>query len=440
MHVNDAPRPRLSLLASLFVVGVVAAQPACGAGPAQPDEQRDSHTQALSDRWVDPVAGSDWTLAFGARGKSPKITVCNDLAAPDGPGATLSDHTGHDYGNVSGTSVFAIGAGKVRLDAQGKGVIIIEHDLTPDEQSALKLAQPKVYSAYWHVIRSVQPNDVVVAGQEIGTVKYEEGNSHLHFEMRAGYPVDLSEIAGCPDDEAGIGYIPDHDEVRSPTDYGYMNPTATLATLQKVDASKDPPPTPDDPPEPQGPLSCAEKHDHCYLAGGVAREEEQASCADVGAQAKGQDGRSWQCVLGQDGALRWSQCFVKDGRATDQLASQLDHEGAAPRVGTDGATCWACDRDASRENAVEYWDARDPSACSLDQAPVCSGDGTIVAGESWELWAGCGDVAHLAEGGITECYTNENGAPAPPHHYECVRHDFGAPTGERLVWKKHCGC
>lgn len=432
MHATTTNGLYVLFFSSWAVAGCVGAL-------GDPYASEGSGTHGLAQRWFDPIAGATWTLGFGARGPSD-IVVCNTNALD-------SHHAGHDYGNAAGTEVRAIGAGTVSLDPDGKGVIIIEHTLTPEEQEELRLAEPRVFSAYWHVSRTVRSGDVVEAGEPIGTVLYDPGNSHLHFEMRPSYPVSLPAGLGCPGDYAGIGYVPGRAADRYPTRYGYLDPTATLSLLQRIDAERtapppsEPEPTPVPEPAPSEPASCAARGNYCYLAGSTAREDEQSECAESGRQASGADGRPWQCVS-RGGALRWSQCFVESGRATDRVATSIDPAGATPRTGTDGATCWQCDRDATRPNAVEYWEPRDPSACGGAPPASCTDDGALGSDERWPIDQGCGDVAHLPEGGTTECYTRDaSGATTAPHHYECARHDFGwLSGGVQLVWIKRCGC
>jgi len=142
------------------------------------------------------------------------------------------DDVSDEIDETAGATVYAAADGVVLCEMPSEGdhlhwypgrVIVIEHILFGGEV---------VYSQYGHLDELfVSPGDEVRRGDPVGTILYQEGNSHLHFEIRTfpywSYkleepvdepPVDPADEISCP----GPGYKP-HGE-KTLEEYGWLDP------------------------------------------------------------------------------------------------------------------------------------------------------------------------------------------------------------------------
>ena len=131
-----------------------------------------------------------------------------------------------DWISADGDPVHAVAAGVVYLTQEigNQGwIVVLSHQLADGTS---------VYSAYWHVTQlQVDRGDAVRRGQVIALVHDQDGNSHLHWEIRAfadGSNLFSSDSAGgrgtCNGRAAGVGYTWDDDPARARPEYwGYYN-------------------------------------------------------------------------------------------------------------------------------------------------------------------------------------------------------------------------
>jgi hypothetical protein len=179
-------------------------------------------TASLSTAWVQPLAGTIWRIGF-------------NIVNPSAPGfgscfsKPLSQlvHAGEDWANAAGTPVRAIGAGTVvyaaYVDYPGS-VIVIRHDLSASERSALGISGSTIYSQYGHLTGLlVSVGTQVGAGQQIASVLDQASNSHLHWEIRT---VEAPQLCGFND--PGPGYTDAGTDARN---WGYLSPSGSLAAL-----------------------------------------------------------------------------------------------------------------------------------------------------------------------------------------------------------------
>ena len=132
--------------------------------------------------------------------------------------------------DATGLTVYAVADGQVAFydpayAAYPGRVVIVSHVLTDSRT---------IYSMYAHLgTVAVFQGQLVSSGQPIGTILYQPGDSHLHFEMRwfldghAIYPVNTS-CNSVPSFYYGRGYTylihPDN----FPPNAGYVNPDAFI--------------------------------------------------------------------------------------------------------------------------------------------------------------------------------------------------------------------
>jgi len=135
-------------------------------------------------------------------------------------------HAGEDWMAAAGTTVYAVADGTVSWYDPGYSykpgrVVIVRHTL-PDNST--------IYSMYGHlnsVYVSLQ-NPTVRKGDRIGTVIYQDNNSHLHWEMR--YFRDGSNLCSNRNAHPGVpgpGYTADH-----PDNRGYTHPSRFVQNHQ----------------------------------------------------------------------------------------------------------------------------------------------------------------------------------------------------------------
>ncbi|CAG0947440.1 hypothetical protein ANRL1_04117 [Anaerolineae bacterium] len=164
-----------------------------------------------------------------------------NLALPDSPRKCFNVtwprmlHSGMDLYradgvDATGLTVYAAADGQVAFyddtyAAYPGRVVIVSHVLTDSRT---------IYSMYAHLgTVSVFQGQLVSSGQPIGTILYQPGDSHLHFEMRwfldghAIYPVNTS-CNSVPSFYYGRGYTYLIHPNNFPPNAGYVNPDAFI--------------------------------------------------------------------------------------------------------------------------------------------------------------------------------------------------------------------
>jgi len=190
-------------------------------GCASPEPREAELSAELSSAWVTPLASAAWKIGFN---------IVNPLVPGQSTcfGRPLNQlvHAGEDWGTAAGTPVRAIGAGTVVYSAFANypgSVIVIRHDLSAGERSALGVAGP-IFSQYGHLTSVlVGVGATVSAGQQIASVLDQPGNSHLHWEVRTAQVPQL-----CSFSVPGPGYTNTGTDARS---WGYMSPSGSVTAL-----------------------------------------------------------------------------------------------------------------------------------------------------------------------------------------------------------------
>jgi len=142
-----------------------------------------------------------------------------------------NQHTGIDYGQASGTSIFAAAFGTItNITINGSGdhglgnTIIIEHNLA---------SGGVVYSLYAHlnsITSGLTIGNTVVQGQQIGVMggsgygSPDHWGVHLHFEIKDASVLDNPSGSGIY-----YGYTPSH-----PDNYGYHDPEAYIGVVEVI--------------------------------------------------------------------------------------------------------------------------------------------------------------------------------------------------------------
>ena len=184
---------------------------------------RDAGPPPMPERsWREPVAATTFHIGFNVvNGYAPGFGSCF--------GAPLNQlvHAGEDRGAAAGTPVLAVGQGEVVYAANANYpgyVVVIRHDLRADEQAQLGIDTAAIYSQYGHRgAAAVTAGQQVTAGDVVGNVLDQGGNSHLHWEMRR---LEVPEL--CGHNAPGPGYTGPGTDAR---DYGYLDPTGTIQAL-----------------------------------------------------------------------------------------------------------------------------------------------------------------------------------------------------------------
>ncbi|WP_224250160.1 M23 family metallopeptidase [Hyalangium gracile] len=128
-------------------------------------------------------------------------------------------HAGEDWGGTLETDIKAIGSGTV-LFAQNAGypgaVVVIDHTLHSGSH---------LYSMYGHLRDlKVSAGKQVSTGTVLGKLCDQDGNVHLHWEVRQVAIPDL-----CDKNYPGPGYTGPGTDAR---DHGYLPPSGVLRLLQ----------------------------------------------------------------------------------------------------------------------------------------------------------------------------------------------------------------
>lgn len=228
--------------------------------------------------WSLPLAGTTWQIDFNivnpyVGGQSPCFGVPRNQLV----------HAGEDWANSAGTTVSAIGEGRVIYAEYANypgHVVVIEHTLTESERSKLGLSTSTIYSMYGHLNQpSVSAGQRVVAGQAIATILNQNSNSHLHWEVRTYDRPPL-----CSVTHPGPGYTGPGTDARS---YGYMDPANVVALL----ASGGGGPTTCDNNVPVGGTACARDGDAveyvCRYPGQSSSEQWESRACPAGSTCQG---------------------------------------------------------------------------------------------------------------------------------------------------------
>jgi murein DD-endopeptidase MepM/ murein hydrolase activator NlpD len=216
IRVTKGPSVR-HLLASLAVLT------ACAQAPISPDNSElSTTTESLSNAWAPPLAGANWKIGFNiVNGGAPGFGSCFGK-----PLAQLV-HAGEDWGTGAGTPVRAIGAGTVVYAAFANypgSVVVIRHNLSAGERTAMGIATSTIYSQYGHLASLlVGVGSQVSVGQQIASVLDQAGNSHLHWEVRTEEVPQL-----CGFNHPGPGYTNSGTNARS---WGYLSPQGSVTAL-----------------------------------------------------------------------------------------------------------------------------------------------------------------------------------------------------------------
>ncbi len=174
--------------------------------------------------WVAPFSAPSWRVGFDLYNSALSWSPSSCF------GTTMDKikHAGEDWGGRTSTGVGAIGEGRVVFAAlvpYPGHVVVIRHDLSDAQRRALGLASPVLYSQYGHLTGLlIKAGDTVRAGQKLGTLHDQAANTHLHWEIRTAERPPL-----CGSTYWGPGYT---GPGTTATSYGYLNPSATLRTLQ----------------------------------------------------------------------------------------------------------------------------------------------------------------------------------------------------------------
>ncbi|MGB0757203.1 MAG: M23 family metallopeptidase [Patescibacteria group bacterium] len=104
-------------------------------------------------------------------------------------------HIGHDYETALGSSVYAVADGVVLLVSTngwggGNVALIVKHRLEGTSEYFL--------SFYGHVESTLQENDLVYAGEAIGSIGYWPSGNHLHFGVVSGEVIPNSPWGRMP--------------------------------------------------------------------------------------------------------------------------------------------------------------------------------------------------------------------------------------------------
>lgn len=206
-------------------------------------QRRQKYDGALRTVWNERGGATFWQAASAGRTWSTPLTgrawwVDFDVVNPSVPGfggcfnKPLNQlvHAGEDWGTAAGTPVRAVGEGTVVYadNANYPGwVVVVRHDLTPSERTALGLSTSTIFSQYGHLSNvSVQAGQQVTAGQQLASVYNWGSNSHLHWEVRTAETPDL-----CSRTKPGPGYT---DAATHPQNWGYLDPESSVLALQSA--------------------------------------------------------------------------------------------------------------------------------------------------------------------------------------------------------------
>lgn len=192
------------------------------ASESEPGDEIDPAALAtLGGPWAPPLSPT-WSIGFNiVNSGAPGWSSCFNR-----PLGELV-HAGEDWFSPAGSAVRAIGSGTVEF-AQDWGypgwVIVIRHELTPAERTALGTATSTIYSQYGHLVApQVWVGQAVAAGQQIGSVYNWGSNSHVHWEVRTARAPGL-----CSYSVPGPGYTNNGTDARN---WGYLSPRASVAAL-----------------------------------------------------------------------------------------------------------------------------------------------------------------------------------------------------------------
>lgn len=223
----------LAYCANLYVQG--------GAAPRTWDHP----TASCEAPFFDYDEPPDWSGACATRSRcfSTSATGGTCTAPVDGVVYwTQLTHRGADCAGPVGTELFAMGPGRAHVHAANYPgqVVIIDHELTPAEATALGVTADAdgrfvLHSMYGHVAAEVAEGQLVEPGQLIATiVNHPDADEHVHWETQTVEHFD------CPGpDGTDSAYGPGYEHAGRPTRTGgdWMNPTATLGTLVEVNAT-----------------------------------------------------------------------------------------------------------------------------------------------------------------------------------------------------------
>jgi hypothetical protein len=192
------------------------------AGCAQSEPSHDQINADLTSTWVTPLAGFNWRIGFNLVNTSaPGFGSCFGK-----PLAQLV-HAGEDWGTAAGTAVRAIGPGTVVFAAFANypgSVIVIRHDLSAAERTAMGISGSSIFSQYGHLTSlRVSVGSQVAAGQHIANVLDQASNSHLHWEVRT---VEIPQLCGF--NHPGPGYTNSGTDARN---FGYRSPGGSVSAL-----------------------------------------------------------------------------------------------------------------------------------------------------------------------------------------------------------------
>ena len=197
----------------------------CGAEVAiEGDDPARQSLHATGTSWATPFASPSWRIGFDLYNAALSWSRSSCF------GTTMDKikHAGEDWGGSTSTVVSAVGDGQVvyaGLVNYPGHVVLIRHDLSDAQRRALGLSSPVVYSQYGHLTGLVvKAGDAVKSGQKLGTLHDQASNTHLHWEIRSAEKPPL-----CGTTYWGPGYTGPGTRA---TDFGYLNPSASLRALQ----------------------------------------------------------------------------------------------------------------------------------------------------------------------------------------------------------------